>query len=275
MHSIMGITAICSTLVIGSLACSDGHPTGVPSGARDASDVAASDNRGGHAPKMTVVLVHGAFADASGWQNLIPLLQHDGFNVIAVQNTLTSLANDIVTTQRVIDAQTGPLIVVGHSYGGAVITGAAAGRSNVKSLVYVAAFAPDANEPVGAFNESKPSSLGGALRPDAAGFLYIDTEQFHDVFAADLPMSQTRIMAVTQKPLFANVFAESVPTPAWKTIPSWYVVASQDKAINPDLERFYAKRMGAKTTEVRSSHVPFISRPEQIEKVIRDAAGMR
>jgi pimeloyl-ACP methyl ester carboxylesterase len=174
--------------------------------------------------------------------------------------------------RRVIDAQTGPVVVVGHSYGGAVITGAAAGSPNVKSLVYVAAFAPDANEPVGAFNAQYPTALGPALRPDAASFLYIDVASFHDVFAADVPLSQTRVMAVTQKPLIASAFGESVPVPAWKSIPTWYIVAKEDQAIHPDLERFYAKRMGATTIELRSSHVPFISRTEEVAKVIRDAA---
>jgi pimeloyl-ACP methyl ester carboxylesterase len=274
MRSLLTVATFCSSLALGSIACGDGQPTGVPSRAPAAGD-AAVDRHPGHASGTTIVLVHGAFADASSWQALIPLLQRDGFHVVAVQNPLTSLADDIATTRRMIDAQTGPVIVVAHSYGGAVITGAATGRPNVKALVYVAAFAPDANEPVGAFNESMPSSLGPALRPDAAGFLYIDVGQFRDVFAADVPASRTRIMAVTQKPVFGNAFAESVPDPAWKTIPSWYVVASQDRAINPDLERFYARRMGAKVTEVRSSHVPFISKPEQIDRVIRDAAGMR
>jgi pimeloyl-ACP methyl ester carboxylesterase len=271
-------SSITRLLVIGSaaFACNVDRPTSprVSLAAANASPSHArtSNANGPLGAKATIVLVHGAFADGSSWQQLIPVLQKDGFNVIAVQNPLTSLANDIATTRRVIDAQTGPVVVVGHSYGGAVITGAAAGSPNVKSLVYVAAFAPDANEPVGAFNAQYPTALGPALRPDAASFLYIDVASFHDVFAADVPLSQTRVMAVTQKPLIASAFGESVPVPAWKSIPTWYIVAKEDQAIHPDLERFYAKRMGATTIELRSSHVPFISRTEEVAKVIRDAA---
>src|SRR5436853_1114230 len=211
--------------------------------------------------KPTIVLVHGAFADGSSWQRVIPILPRDGYNVIAVQNPLTSLAADVETTKRVVDAQTGPVVLVGHSYGGAVITAAAAGSSNVKSLVYIAAFAPEVGEAIGAFGDKYPTPLGAALRPDKAGFLYVDAAQFHTVFAADLPEVETRVFAATQKPIIGSVFGATVDQATWKTIPSWYLVAQDDKAINPDLERFYAKRMGAKTTEVKSSHVPFLSHP--------------
>src|SRR5689334_9683541 len=151
------------------------------------------------APKPTIVLVHGAFADASGWSKVIAILQRDGYNVIAVQNPLTSLATDVETTKRVVVAQPGPVVLVGHSYGGAVITQAAAGSLNVKALVFIAAFAPDSGEPIGAFGDKYPAPLGAALKPDAAGFLYVDTVKFHDVFAADLPVSETRIAAATTK----------------------------------------------------------------------------
>lgn len=224
------------------------------------------------ASKPTVVLVHGAFADASGWREVIRLLQKDGYKVIAVQNALASFAGDIETTKRVIDAQTGPVVVVGHSYGGAVITGAAAGNPNVKALVYIAAFAPEAGEPVGAFLEKFPSELGTALVPDAAGFAYIDVSKYHDVFAADLPSRETNAMAVTQKPIFGGIFGQSTPNAAWKTIPSWYVVAQQDRSINPDLERFYAKRINARTTEIRASHLVFISQAKEVTAVIEQAA---
>lgn len=224
------------------------------------------------AHKPTIVLVHGAFADGSSWSKVIPLLEKDGYYVIAVQNPLTSLADDVATTRRVIDAQKGPVVVVGHSYGGAVITGAAAGSAKVKALVYLAAFAPEANEPVGAFNQKYPSSLDPALRPDAAGFLYADRAQFRDVFARDVPAAETDVIAAAQKPVNSSVFGASVPQAAWKTIPSWYLVSQQDRAINPNLERFFAKRMGAKTTEVKASHVAFISHPAVVVKVIEDAA---
>ena len=225
------------------------------------------------AAKPTIVLVHGAFADATGWQHVIPILERDGYNVIAVQNSLTSFAADVETTKRLIDAQKGPVVVVGHSYGGAVITEAAADNVNVKALVYLSAFAPEAGEAIGAFGEKYPAPLGATLRPDAAGFLYIDRAQLPDVFAKDVSPTEAMVMAATQKPLNKSVFTASPSKAAWKTVPSWYVVAQEDRAINPDLERFYAKRMGAKTTELKSSHVSFISHPEEVTRLIEEAAS--
>jgi pimeloyl-ACP methyl ester carboxylesterase len=225
------------------------------------------------ATQPTIVLVHGAFADATSFQELIPLLLDKHYPVIAVQNTLTGLDADIATTKRVIDAQKGPMIVLGHSYGGAVITGAAAGNPNVRALIYVAAFAPEANEPVAALQDKYPPSLlATALVPDAAGFLYGDTTKFRAVFAQDLPPRLTQIVAVTQKPVAGSVFGASTPQAAWHTIPSWYMVATEDHAINPDLERFYAKRMHAHTIEVKSSHVMYISHPADVARVIDEAA---
>jgi pimeloyl-ACP methyl ester carboxylesterase len=225
------------------------------------------------AEKPIVVLVHGAFADATSWQELIPVLQERRYRVIAVQNTLTGLGADIATTKRVLDAQKGPIVVVGHSYGGAVITGAAAGNPNVKALVYIAAFAPEANEPIGGLQGNFPATgLASALVPDAAGFLYADTAKFRELFAQDLPARVTRTVTVTQKPIIGSAFVESTPQAAWHAIPSWYLVATEDHALSPDLERFYAKRMNAHTTEVKSSHVMYISHPEQVARVIEEAA---
>ncbi len=223
--------------------------------------------------KPTIVLVHGAFADATGWQHVIPLLEKDGYNVIAVQNPLTSLNDDVATTKRVIDAQSGPVVVVGHSYGGAVISGAASGNPNVTALVYIAAFAPDANEACGPYLEKYPTGLGKALRPDAAGFLYIDRAQFHDIFAGDVEETESRVMAATQKPVSGGALAASSPSAAWRTIPSWYMVSKEDHAISPELERFYAKRMNAHTSEIDASHVSFISHPKEITHMIEQAAG--
>jgi pimeloyl-ACP methyl ester carboxylesterase len=224
------------------------------------------------AARPTIVLVHGAFADGTGWQSVIPLLERDGYAVVAVQNPLTSFDVDVATTTRLIDAPRGPVVAVGHSYGGAVITGAAAGNPNVKALVYVAAFAPDAGEAIGAFGERYPAPLAQALRPDAAGFLYVDRGRFRDIFASDVPETQARVMAAAQKPVIGSVFRASVPQAAWKTIPSWYLVAQDDRAINPALERFYARRMGATTTEVKSSHAVFVSHPDAVARVIEQAA---
>jgi pimeloyl-ACP methyl ester carboxylesterase len=234
------------------------------------ADAQGTESRRG---RPTIVLVHGAFADASGWQDLIPLLQDKGYKVVAVQNPLASLAGDVATTKRLIDAQVGPIIVVGHSYGGAVISGAAAGNPNVKALVYIAAFGPEAGEPVDAFLKKFPSELGASIAPDAAGFVYIGVDKYHDIFAGDLPRRQTRAMAVAQKPIFGGIFGQSSPVAAWKTIPSWYMVARQDRSLNPDLERFYAKRMNAHITEITSSHLPFISHPREVAKLIAAAAA--
>jgi pimeloyl-ACP methyl ester carboxylesterase len=225
-------------------------------------------------PKPAIVLVHGAFADASGWSRVIPILERDGYFVTAVQIPLTSLSDDIATAKRVVDSQKGPVVLVGHSYGGAVITGAAAGNPNVKALVYLAAFAPEAGEPLGEPGKKfAQPPLNSALVPDSAGFLYIDRAKFHDAFCKDLPEAEARVMAATQKPLSSSVFEASVPAAAWKTIPSWYVVSAQDRAINPELERFFAKRMAATTSEIASSHVAFLSHPKEVAKVISAAAA--
>ena len=258
--------AVCATL-----ACDRGPSDyfSTITGATVASAMSASSREA----KPTIVLVHGAFADATSFQELIPLLQQHHFSVVAVQNTLTGLDADIATTKRLLDAQKGPVIVLGHSYGGAVITGAAAGNPNVKALVYVAAFAPEANEPIAALQGNYPPTLlSTALVPDAAGFLYGDTAKFREVFAQDLPARLTRIVAATQKPVIGTVFGASAPQAAWHTIPTWYMVATEDHAINPDLERFYAKRMKAHTTEVKSSHVMYISHPADVARVIEEAA---
>lgn len=221
--------------------------------------------------KTTVVLVHGAFADGGSWGNVIPLLEQEGYEVIAVQNPLTSYADDVATTRRVVDAQES-VVLVGHSYGGAVITGAGAGAANVRALVYVAAFAPDAGDNLQALLGKYPSKIGTALVPDAAGFLYIDRSKFEEVFAADVPDRTRSIMNASQKPVHSSTFAQQYEVAAWKEIPSWYLVATEDQAINPELQRMFAQRMNATTDEVTSSHVPFASQPEAVVAIIKKAA---
>jgi pimeloyl-ACP methyl ester carboxylesterase len=223
------------------------------------------------AVKPAIVLVHGAFANASGWDVIIRMLQVKGYEVSAVENPLTSYEADVETTKRLIDAQHGPTVVVAHSYGGAVITGAAS-SPNVKALVYLAAFAPDANEPLGGLLEKYPSKALAAFVPDAAGFVTIDRAKFHDVFAQDIPLPQTNVMAVTQKPLNSTAFKATTSFAAWRSVPSWFVVAQQDNVINPDLERLFAKRMNATTTEINSSHVVFLSHAKEVAAVIESAA---
>jgi len=233
-------------------------------------------------PKPTVVLVHGAFADASGWSDEIRRLHNDGYPVLAPANPLRGIASDAAYIRSVLATISGPIVLVGHSYGGAVITNAASGNPNVKALVYIAAFAPDEGEPLGAPLAGSQDSLltldaldlrpypvpGGGTGADA----YIKLDRFHEIFAADLPTPVTDVMARAQRPLEASVLQEPTHNPAWKTIPSWFIVAKNDKAINPDAERFYAKRANAKTTEVASSHVVFLSHPDTVVSVILDAA---
>lgn len=222
------------------------------------------------AAKPSIVLVHGAFANASSWSKVIPILQRDGYTVTAVQDSMESYAGDVATTKRVIEAQPGPVVLVGHSYGGMVISGAA--TEKVKALVYIAAFGLDENESAMPLLAKYPTPLGTSLVPDSAGFLTIDRSKFRSIFAADLPESQAAVMAASQGPINGAIFGTPVAAPAWKTIPSWYLVAKDDQAIHPDLERFFAKRMNAKTTEVESSHVPFLSKPEVVAKLIEEAA---
>ena len=224
--------------------------------------------------KPTIILVHGAWADGTSWQHVIPPLEQDGYNVIAVNNPLTSLADDIAMTKRVIDSQKGPIVLVGHSYGGAVITGAAYNNTNVKALVYVAAFAPDSNETLGTLlDKFGPSPLLAAIVPDASGFLYLDRSKFQEVFAKDVPDQEALVMAATQKPINGSIFNQKIENPAWKTIPSWYLVAKEDQAIKPELQQFMAKRINAKISEIDASHVAYISHPKEVVKLIEEAAG--
>jgi pimeloyl-ACP methyl ester carboxylesterase len=224
--------------------------------------------------KPAIVLVHGAYADGTSWQHVIPLLEQDGYRVTAVQIPLTALADDVATTKRVIDDQKGSVVVVGHSYGGNVITGAAAGNPRVKALVYINAFAPDVGEKTSDLNKRYAAApISMAIVSDAANFLYIDREKFHEFFAQDVSDGEARVMAATQKPIASAAFEQSVSDIAWKTIPSWFLVTQSDRAINPELQRFMAKRIGAKTIEVNSSHVPFISHPREVAKLIESASS--
>jgi pimeloyl-ACP methyl ester carboxylesterase len=224
-------------------------------------------------PEKTVVLVHGAFADGSSWDKVIPLLQAKGLKVVAVQNPLTSLADDVAATRRVIDGQSGPVILVGHSWGGTVITEAGS-HGKVAALVYVAAFAPDAGQATSDLGKGGPPPPGsGSIRPDSAGFLSLTPEGVARDFAQDLPAALTRVMAVTQGPIFARTFDEKVTNAAWKSKPSWFIVAGKDRMIQPDLERAMAKKINARTTALPTSHVPMLSRPGDVAAVILAAAN--
>jgi pimeloyl-ACP methyl ester carboxylesterase len=229
----------------------------------------------------TVILVHGAFADASGWNGVIERLQAKGVQVIAPPNPLRGIAVDSAYIASVIEETPGPVVAVGHSYGGAVITNASAQADNVVGLVYVAAFAPDEGEALGEVEAgSKDSVLNSALvphhYPSAEGGepgveFAIDPAKFHDAFAADLPGEEAELMAATQRPIAEPAFSEATGQPAWKDRPSWAVVATGDKTIGTDLVRSMAERAGASITEVEGSHVIMVSQPQAVTDVILEA----
>ncbi|MET7855025.1 alpha/beta hydrolase [Streptomyces avermitilis] len=229
--------------------------------------------------KPTVVLVHGAFADASSWNGVAERLERRGYTVMAPANPLRGLHNDATYIASILDSIKGPIVLAGHSYGGAVISTAAAGNPRVKSLVYVSALMPDVGESGMSLSAKFPSELGTATKsvPYRAGGvsgtdLYLKPDRLHQVFAADLPESTTRLMAVTQRPVATTAFSEKAEAAAWKHIPSWFLVAKQDKAINPDQERFEAKRAGSHTVEINSSHVAMIAHPEAVADLVLQAA---
>jgi pimeloyl-ACP methyl ester carboxylesterase len=233
------------------------------------------------ADRPTIVLVHGAFADASSWNGVIPLLQQQGYTVIAPPNPLRGVTFDSDYIASVLGQIDGPILLVGHSYGGAVITNAATDAPNVLGLVYVAAFAPDGGERLGEVApDSKDSVLNTVLVPHrypagdgkTATEFSIDPAGFHDAFAVDVPKDQTVIMAVTQRPIAEAAFSDQSGPPAWKILPSWAVVAVGDKAVGTDLARSMAQRAGAEITEIEGSHVIMISQPQAVTDVIVKAA---
>ena len=217
-----------------------------------------------------VVLVHGAFADGSGWKPVADILRQDGYTVSIVQQPETSLADDVAATNRILDRQSGPAVRVGHSYGGAIIT-EAGNNTHVASLVYVAAFVPDEGEKLGPLAGSI-APAANSIAPTADGYLLIDQAKFPADFAADLPPAEARFMAISQVPINASTFETPITAPAWKTRPSYGIVATQDRMINPDLERSMYQRAGAKVTEIKGSHVVFFSQPRAVANVIEQAA---
>jgi pimeloyl-ACP methyl ester carboxylesterase len=221
-----------------------------------------------------IVLVHGAWADGSGWKGVYEILVKDGYNVSIVQEPETSFQQDVAATKRVLALQEGPCILVAHSYGGAVITEAGTDPA-VIGLVYVAAHMPDAGENEADDGKRFPSDLAksGAIKKTPDGFTYIDPAQFHELFAADLPADRAAFMAHSQVFNFADNFSATITTAAWRTKPSWMVVAGSDRTINPDLERWYAKRAHSNVVEVAgASHSVYVSHPKEVADVIGSAA---
>ena len=233
--------------------------------------------------RPTVALVHGAFADSSSWNDVVAQLQAAGITAQAVSNPLRGIAADAAYVASAIRQIPGPVLAVGHSYGGAIITNAAPQASNVVGLVYVAAFAPDEGETLGAIEaDSKDSVLNSALLQlqypsgpggETAVEFAIDPAKFHAAFAADLPAEQAAVMAATQRPVAAAGFTETNGTPGWKNLPSWAVVATGDTAAGADVVRSMAQRAGAAITEAEGSHVIMISQPQIVTNVIRQAIG--
>jgi pimeloyl-ACP methyl ester carboxylesterase len=221
----------------------------------------------------TVVLVHGAFADGSSWSKIIPLLQEKGLNVISVQNPLTSLADDVAFTKRVIDDQKGPVVLVGHSWGGTVITEAGA-NDRVKALVYVAAFAPSKGQSTNDLGKDYPPPPGLAHpQVDASGYLRLSPETVAQHFAQDVSPAEANLIAVTQGAVRGANFDEKVSVAGWESKPSWAIVTEQDHMIDPNQLRDMAAKIKAKTTTIQSSHVPMLSKPQDVANVIIDAAN--
>jgi pimeloyl-ACP methyl ester carboxylesterase len=218
-----------------------------------------------------IVLVHGAFADGSSWNKVIRLLQAKDYNVTAVQQPLTSLEEDVAITRHILSMQQGPAILVGHSYGGVIIT-VAGNEPNVSALVYIAAYAPDEGESIKDLKSKYASGAGSAhVHPDGQGYAWIERAAFPEVFAGDVDPEEARVMAAVQMPW--KVPANKISNPAWRSRPSWYQISERDLMINPELQHFMAKRIGAKTISLDASHASAVSHPREIADLIMDAAN--
>lgn len=222
--------------------------------------------------KPTVVLVHGAFVDGSGWEGVYTILKQNGYHASIVQNPTITLADDVAATRRVIDAQDGPVILVGHSYGGVVITEAGT-HPNVAALVYVAAFAPDAGESVASLiKDPPPDAPAPPILPPQDGFLVLDKAMFHQAFAADVDADKAAFMAESQVPWGVVAFGSPISEPAWKSKPSRYLVATEDRTIPPPAQRLMSARAGSTVIEVPASHAVYISQPDAVAALIEMAA---
>jgi pimeloyl-ACP methyl ester carboxylesterase len=220
-----------------------------------------------------IVLVHGGFVDGSGWEGVYQILTRKGYKVSIVQNPTVSLADDVAATKRVIAAQDGPVVLVGHSYGGVVIT-EAGNEPKVTRLVYIAAFAPDTGESVNALiKDPPPGAPTPPILPPQDGYLFLDRAKFHDSFAGDVDAERAALMADSQVPWGLEALGGAVGEPAWKSKPSWYLVASDDKMIPPPAQRFMAGRAGSTVVEVAGSHAIYVSQPRAVAELIEAAAG--
>ena len=223
--------------------------------------------------RPNIVLVHGAWADGSCWSGVIELLQAGGYNVTAPQFPESSLADDVARLRQVLDRQDGPTVIAGHSYGGQIMTALGADAPNVASLVYIAAFGLDEGESIGGLlaQGGPPTPALAHLDIDKRGFAWVPEDDFVNHFAADVDPVKARVMYAVQQPLATSTFQDVMGVPAWKSHPSWFLVAENDQAIPPDAERQFAKRMGATTVEVASGHVAMVSHPDAVAELIETA----
>jgi pimeloyl-ACP methyl ester carboxylesterase len=224
--------------------------------------------------QTAVVLIHGAWADGSSWSAVIEQLQAEGHKVTAPQFPLTSLADDVARLRQVLALQEGPTVLVGHSYGGQIMTALGADAPNVVALIYIAAFGLDEGESLGALLAQGPPTPALAHQfVDNSGFVWLSEDDFVNHFAADVEPVKARVLYAVQQPLAAGAFNDVMGMPAWKSLPSWYLVASDDEALPPDAERLFAKRMGATVVEVPSSHLAMVSHPKDVVQLIDSALG--
>jgi pimeloyl-ACP methyl ester carboxylesterase len=223
--------------------------------------------------RPSIVLIHGAWADGSCWSGVIERLQGHGYNVTAPQFPESSLEADVARLRQVLDRQSGPVIAVGHSYGGQIMTALGEDAPNVVGLVYIAAFGLDEGESIGALlSQGPPSPVLEHLDIDSRGFAWMPADDFVERFAADVAPDRARVMHAVQQPLAVSTLQDTMGVPAWRSLPSWYLVATEDQVIPPDAERQFAARMGATTVEVKSSHVSMVSCPDDTARLIETAA---
>jgi pimeloyl-ACP methyl ester carboxylesterase len=252
MKNLYVVAVLSATLVVGTMDSASAQPaskTGI----------------------KNVVLVHGAFADGSGWKVVAEILEKDGYTVSVPQPPETSYAEDVKYARAAVDVMDGPVVLVGHSYGGSIIT-EAGNDPKVAALVYIAAFALDDGESCASIEQALPQA-SKAFKPDSDGNWWIEQAHFAADFAADIPPAVSHFMAISQVPISTDSFTHKVTKPAWKTKPSWYMVATEDRSINPEQERMMAKRAHATTVEVKASHVAYMSHPKEAAKLIEEAAA--
>ncbi len=261
---------LCLSIAIITILASSTY-FGVANSQQNKTLIQPQGSQGMSSNATNIILVHGGWADGSSWSKVVTILKDAGHKVIAVNMPLHNLADDVATVKRAVELVGKPVILVGHSYGGEVITNAGYNNPNVTGLVYIAAFAPDEGQSLSNFVSPKdfPQAF---LMLDSAGLAYINPAMFHDRFAQDVDPTEAYIMAVAQKPFNASTFAEKSGPPAWKQLPTWYQISTSDLMIPPDAQQKFAKQMNATTISINASHASYVSHPDEITKLILDAA---